>query len=134
MMCLAGCGRAPGTPGSPAWAEEGVLQIYDSRTQISTIARRDRKDAEGRIARETYYTYRRGFSGHPRDERDLEIQSVRVFAYADGRKVWLGVYWRPHLKLSSTTDFFYDESGQEKMSQTRDAEGVLIMKDGRSVR
>ena len=109
-------------PSSDA-GETAELELYRMATQIGTIARRTIRDRAGRIAREVYYTSNGAPLAAP-GEKDLRIQSIRVYFNDTSGRVDHVEHWDAARRLARVEQNAYDASGKLARKWYVEADGV----------
>jgi len=108
---------------SASAGETAELQIYKHWTQIGTVARRTIRDPSGRIAREVFYTSDAAWLA-PVAEKDLRVQSIRVYFHDAAGRVDHVEHWEPGRRAPRVEHNAYALSGELARKWYVDPDGI----------
>jgi hypothetical protein len=91
--------------------ETSELRLYGRATQIGTVALRTIRNRSGKIVREVYY-HSHALETSSLTEKDLLVQSIRVFYHDVNGRVERVEHWTPHHATPRLEQNAYSESGE----------------------
>ncbi len=92
--------------------ETAELKLYGMVTQIGTVASRTIRDRSGKIVREVHYYGPWGNPSQPTAEKDLRVQSIKVYFYDTAGRVDHIEHWNAGERRPRVEHNVYDASGE----------------------